>query len=59
MEGWAPWVHEAVLFLDSEGTVRHWKYPGAYSEQPSFDREVYEVVRRRWVEMVNEERKRK
>jgi hypothetical protein len=58
MAAWAPWVREAVIFLDSEGTVRHWKYAGAYADQPAFDREVYEAVRRRWVELVNEERKK-
>ena len=51
-------MREAVIFLDSEGTVRHWKYPGVYADQPVFDREVYEAVRRKWVELVNEERRK-
>jgi hypothetical protein len=38
--------------------VRHWKYAGAYADQPEFDRDIYEAVRRKWVELVNEERKR-
>lgn len=58
MAAWAPWVREAVLFLDPDGAVRHWKYAGAYADQPVFDREVYEVVRGKWVQLVNEERRK-
>jgi len=48
-----------VLFMDSEGTVRHWKYSGAYADQPQYDHGVYSEIRRAWVEKENERREKR
>jgi hypothetical protein len=51
---WGPWVAECIDMMDGKGTQRHWKYPGAYADQPAVDLLVYRVIRSRWVELVNE-----
>jgi len=56
---WSAWIREAVLFMDGDGATRHWKYAGAYADQPEYDQAVYEAVRRKWVKLVSEERRRK
>lgn len=53
-EAWRPWVVECVDMIDGKGTQRHWKYPGAYADQPAVDLVIYRVIRSRWVELVNE-----
>lgn len=40
--------------IDGKGTQRHWKYQGAYADQPAVDLVIYRVIRSRWVELVNE-----
>jgi hypothetical protein len=59
IEAWAPWVCEAVVFMDGDGAVRHWKYEGSYADQPAFDQSVYSRIRSRWIELRNEDLKRK
>jgi len=51
---WGPWVTECIDMLDGKGTQRHWKYPGAYDDQPEVDLEIYRIIRCRWVELMNE-----
>jgi len=54
---WGRWVVECIMLLDGDGTFRHWKYPGAYNEQPWIDIQIFQVIRGKWVEMKNEEMK--
>jgi hypothetical protein len=54
---WSPWVVELVGFLDGKGTQRHWKYRGAYADQPALDMAIYRIIRGRWVELRNEDMK--
>jgi hypothetical protein len=42
------------MLLDGDGTFRHWKFPGSYSEQPAFDIHVYQIIKAKYVELVNE-----
>jgi hypothetical protein len=58
MQRWGPWVDEAVLLLDGDGTFRHWKYAGAYAEQPFLDIAIYRQVQARWNELTNEKMER-
>lgn len=58
IEAWAPWVKEAVMFMDGDGAVRHFKYGVVYAEEPAFDCTIYEHIRSRWIPLVNEKRKR-
>ena len=53
---WDPWIREIVLFMDGEGTVRHWKYGTAYAEEPYFDQMVYTDIRKIWIGKENERR---
>ncbi|MFP4066218.1 MAG: hypothetical protein ACLFS5_01835 [Spirochaetaceae bacterium] len=39
--------------LDGDGTFRHWKFPGAYSEQPWVDMILYRIIQTRWNELQN------
>jgi hypothetical protein len=55
MNAWGCWVIDCIALLDSDGTYRHWKYEGAYADQPWLDLQVYGVIRQRWVELRNEE----
>lgn len=50
---WGPWVAECADMMDGKGTQRHWKYPGAYADQPARHTMIYRVIRGRWVELVN------
>lgn len=62
VDAWEPWVREVTLFLDSEGTFRHWRYGSDFSAQPACDVDVYRVIRGKWVELMNkklEERSRR
>ena len=43
--------------LDGDGTQRHWKYPGAYSDQPAQDVLIYRVIRSRWCELTSDKMK--
>lgn len=55
MRQWGPWVQDCISLLDGDGTFRHWKYAGAYADQPWLDLQVYQVIRKRWVELRNDE----
>lgn len=55
MADWSPWIQTAVDLLDGDGTFRHWPYPGARSDQPEFDLDVYRLIRNRWNELRNED----
>lgn len=52
---WAYWVVDCVQLLDGDGTFRHWKYSGAYADQPWIDLQIYRIVRCKWVELRNNE----
>lgn len=43
------------MFLDGDGAFRHWKYPGAYADQPAHDVQIYQIIRGRWCELRNRE----
>ena len=43
------------MLLDGDGTFRHWKYAGAYADQPWIDMQIYRVIRGKWVELKNKE----
>jgi len=40
--------------LDGDGAFGHLYYPGSISEQPAYDMDVFDTVRHRWVELMNE-----
>jgi hypothetical protein len=54
---WGPWVAECVDMMDGKGTQRHWKYEGAYGDQPALDVDIYRIIRGTWVDLVNEKMK--
>lgn len=43
--------------MDGDCTFRHWKWPGAYSEQPWIDIQIFNVIRAKWVELKNADMK--
>lgn len=50
---WSPWIEEANVLMDGDGTFRHLPYPGSYREQPAFDMAVLNAVRHKWNELRN------
>jgi hypothetical protein len=46
---------ECVDLIDADGTFRHYPYPGARREQPAYDMDVLNDVRREWVRLRNEQ----
>jgi len=52
---WGCWVDDCVSLMDGDGTYRHWKYNGAYADQPWIDLQIYKVIRKRWVELRNDD----
>jgi len=59
MKMWSAWVADTVNMLDGDGTFRHWKFPGSMSEQPAAHFAIWKAVRLKWVELKNQEMKRK
>lgn len=55
IQRWGPWVQDCVSLLDGDGTFHHWKYAGAYADQPWIDLQIYQMIRKRWVELRNDE----
>ena len=55
MSNWGPWVRDCMMLLDGDGAFRHWKYSGAYADQPSLDLQVYTTIRQKWVELKNKD----
>ena len=53
VDKWSVWVQDCISLLDGDGTFRHWKYTGAYADQPWIDLQIYRVIRGRWVELRN------
>jgi hypothetical protein len=47
------------MLLDGDGAFRHWKYRGAYADQPAVDLMVYRTVQLAWNEQRNEEQKQR
>lgn len=43
--------------MDGDGTMRHLKFPGSYSEQPALDIEIYRIIRGEWNRLRNEDMK--
>lgn len=58
MQQWVPFINDVLMLLDGEGTFRHWKYSGAYADQPYIDIVIYRIIQNRWVELKNEEMQR-
>ena len=51
---WRMWVVKCIRLLDSDGAYLHYPQPGGLDEQPSFDMEVYDIIRAKWNELRNE-----
>ena len=41
--------------VDGDGAYVHYPEPGALSEQPAFDMEVFDLIKGRWNELRNED----
>lgn len=55
IQKWGPFIDDFEMLIDSDVTFRHWKYAGAYADQPFYDICVYRVIRNKWVQMKNQD----
>ncbi len=51
MQMWVPFIADCFTFIDSDGTYRHWKYSSSYAEEPWIDRQIYEIIRAKYLEI--------
>lgn len=58
MQEWGPWVIDCLRMLDAEGAYAHYFFAGALGDQPAIDMDLYDVIRGRWVELMNEQIKK-
>lgn len=57
MAAWGPWVVDMTQMIDGDGAWAHFYHPGALSEQPAIDMQIFSVAKGRWVERRNEKMK--
>ena len=56
IDKWLPWITEIRLFMDGDGTMRHFKYSGSYAEQPFIDIQIYSIARATLIQCENDKR---
>jgi hypothetical protein len=59
MTDWTPWIDEANVMMDGDGAFRHLPYSGSYREQPAFDMQVLNIIRRKWNALRNDKLRNK
>lgn len=47
-------MRDCTRMLDGDGAFAHLYYAGAMGDQPAYDMDVFDAIRHRWVELVNE-----
>ena len=50
---WSPWVRDLTSMIDGFGCIRHLPCSGGWRDQPAIDMAIYEIIRTRWVELMN------
>ena len=58
MRKWGPFIMDYFMMMDGDGTLRHLKYPGAFSQQPWVDMQVYAVIRSQHQHLQNQKIKK-